>query len=473
MDESPAWEAVTDEHGQVIDPSIPDFLVYDSESLRRWYMCVAVAERMTEKPAADPETRLLATTIFTSDIDTGPPDEADLAEGRIPHPPGGQHSFDTNQWRNRLGRWVDMPDVSEPVRARANIPELKSPGTPVTVHTTLEQIRDAGLDDWPKPGAKAKELLGDAKDTFALYGPEEPDLDPKFPEYGSDRKAQQESLIAAELKDKRRPTDHDPHVLFMAGGPASGKSTVLRRNREDFAPPEQTTVHVDVDDIKAKMAEHGMTEYDQMRNADPPDRYAAMAVHKEAGDIATRMVAAAMERGLNVIIDGTGDSDPGLYSQQLKDMKAAGYTVDALYVDRSTAESVVLSVERAERSGRFVPIPVVRDQHRKVSINYRDEISKLDFLNSLTVYDSQGPIAVMREDGSIEEVRPERYAEFMAKADEKTPKGLDRLENPLAEADMSAPAVPPENWIPEMPHDSSEFLARRNGPWPRQQPSDT
>lgn len=30
--------------------------------------------------------------------------------------------------------------------------------------------------------------------------------------------------------------------------------------------------------------------------------------------------------------------------------------------------------------------------------------------------------------------------------------------------------VPVDRWIPESPHDSSEYLARRNGPWPQWRP---
>jgi hypothetical protein len=30
--------------------------------------------------------------------------------------------------------------------------------------------------------------------------------------------------------------------------------------------------------------------------------------------------------------------------------------------------------------------------------------------------------------------------------------------------------IPVERWILELPHDSSVYLARRNGPWPRRTP---
>ncbi len=36
-----------------------------------------------------------------------------------------------------------------------------------------------------------------------------------------------------------------------------------------------------------------------------------------------------------------------------------------------------------------------------------------------------------------------------------------------AASDDAKPKVPIEKWIPEMPRDSAEFLARRNGPWPK------
>lgn len=457
--------------------------------------------------------------------------------------------------RNRVGRFVNTPDMNPRMTLRR--PSLRNPGVPPT-HFTEAEIAAAGLDKWPTPGPKAKELLGDLKTTAEKYGPDEPaggvgegpkagdepldggehylagfctdlavafqrrdgnlklratyDGDPdqgatlehvvaydpetgvaydargehksvsaalkgfngkvereetadsilmqdgaderltkadawisrfwkrsdRFPEYGSDRKAAWLSLINDEIKDKVAPTDEagkqiQPTALFMAGGTATGKTTILRENRELLAPPEETTVHIDVDKIKEQMAAHGMPEYKAMRDAG--DRWAASAVHQESGDIAALMEKMAVDKGLNVIIDGTGNSDPGLFRADLERIRNANYKVDVLYVNRPVPESISLAIWRAEKDGRFVPLEKIREIHKLTSKNFRDEISKLGWLDSLIVYDQDGPIASQKPDGKMEPLEEGRYADFVKKADAKIDKKkLDALHesDPLA-----------------------------------------
>ena len=319
------WAEVTDEHGELTDPSIPK-LVYDEESLERWYICAELAENATTLPITHPEAILFATTVFQSDVPTHPP----VIEESIGNP-----HFNARQWRNRAGEWIDMPD-------RPEAPKLKS-GTPIEARYTLEDIAEAGLDKPPRKGPAAKAILGDASDTFGLYGPEEPSPDPRFPAYASDRSTKHDAYIAAEIEGKDPPGEH-PHALFMAGGTASGKTTVLNENRGELAPPPINTIHIDVDRIKEDMGKFGMPEYDEMREAG--DHYAATAVHREAGDIAAKLMRKAMEMKFHVIIDGTGDSDPGMYRDQLEEVKETGYSVDVLYVNRSTNESIALAIGR-------------------------------------------------------------------------------------------------------------------------------
>lgn len=479
IDQAPAWQEVTDEHGEVTDDRVPKDLVYDEESYRRWLGCVQIAETMTGHALADgyldPETSYLATYFFKSPLPTGG-EPTEISEAAFQG--HGQQSFDPNQWRNRLGRWIDMPDRlphaprSPGLPKPPQVPPLKlNPGVPEP-EITPKQIRDAGLDKPPEKGPKALEILGEAEDTFELYGPEEPSPDPKFPEYATDRAANHDALIAAELENKTAP-EGDPHALFTGGGPASGKTTVLRANRDLLAPAEAHTVHIDVDEIQSRMKNFNMPEYEAMRLT--KDHYAAAAVHREAGDIAAKLVQAALDKGLNVIIDGTGDSDPGEFSQQLLDMKDKGYTVDVLYVNRSTDLSEAANIKRAEDTGRFVPLPVLRDQHIKVSKNFRDEISKMAWLNSLMVIDAGAGITAMLDDqGEMHILDGERYAAFVAKADETPPdkKALDKFEDsPLAEgaasedADEPVVEVPVTEWVIQLPHDSSEWLGRRKKPW--------
>lgn len=199
--------------------------------------------------------------------------------------------------------------------------------------------------------------------------------------------------------------------LFLAGRSMipTHNSTLLGDNPH-LLPPRENTVHIDVDEIKELLP-----EYNEMRKAG--DRYAALAVHRESGDIAAKLSDRARAQGLNVIMDGTGDGEHGQFSHDLALMRDHGYTVDVIYVDIPTDIAVARAVERAEEKGRFVPIPVVRQQHRAVSRNFRDEIVGLDFLNSLIVLDNENRLAELKG-GEVEILDAEGYSRFLDKADE-------------------------------------------------------
>lgn len=63
----------------------------------------------------------------------------------------------------------------------------------------------------------------------------------------------------------------------------------------------------------------------------------------------------------------------------------------------------------------------------------------------------------------------------MANADEgpneRESANLDPSDSPVAaDADIEKPKVPIEEWIPHPVSDSSVYLARRRGPWPKWTP---
>lgn len=95
------------------------------------------------------------------------------------------------------------------------------------------------------------------------------------------------------------------------------------------------------------------------------------------------------------------------------------------------------AIDRAVADGRSVPVPIIREQHRSVSRNFADEISKLNFLNALRVYGPAGPIAWLDGAGGIHVADPEGYAAFLAKANELVDEdALDAIDanDPLNEA---------------------------------------
>lgn len=176
--------------------------------------------------------------------------------------------------------------------------------------------------------------------------------------------------------------DSESH-LFLAGRSMipthnSGKTTALDASPEMHLPHSFT---VNPDDIKEQLPEYG----DMVK---AKDKYAASAVHEESSYLGKLLQELARDLDLNVVIDGTGNSgDPSKFAGKFQQMHDSGYEVSALYVNVPTDVALVRAMTRAAGSGRWVPEPEIRTQHRNVSRNF-DEVLKLDFVKSLKLFDS-------------------------------------------------------------------------------------
>lgn len=310
----------------------------------------------------------------------------------------------------------------------------------------MERIERLGLNKWPEKGEAAKRIfkgkITDTQQLHAAAGLASPGTGGNV--YSAARKPLHDRIVGSSLAEgvhhllgeehaitqklrgggvlspeeieAVRKAAHEsrkgekPTALFMGGGSASGKSSALK------AAPElvpHAAVTIDPDAIKGELP-----EYKEMVKAG--DRYAASAAHEESSDIAKRVQQEARALGLNMVVDGTGDSKPGKFVSKIKAAHDAGYKVNNLYVTIPTHEAIGRSVKRAEKSGRFVPVPEVRTQHKNVSANFPD-VAKLPFVNDLKVFDNRGsgPELIVRgSGGKVEHVNPQLAKEFLAKAHE-------------------------------------------------------
>lgn len=270
-------------------------------------------------------------------------------------------------------------------------------------------VKERNLDAPEQPkGEVAQRIFGDATDTQELFSTE---TDGKRV-YSPERKKLHDKIVAAALAGAVKP-EGKPHMVFLAGGSGSGKSTARARLEEEGAMPGNA-VEVDADAIKEQLP-----EFAEMAAA--KDTYSARGAHEESSDIAKRIQAEAQEAGFNIVLDGTGNAGPGKFKGKMETASAKGYDVDVVVVNAPTGEAMERAIRRAERSGRYVPIPAMREIHKSVSAAHY-EWKDSPAVKSWRVYDNAGegpPILAAQRDASGEQIHdPQRYNEFTAKREE-------------------------------------------------------
>jgi predicted ABC-type ATPase len=153
------------------------------------------------------------------------------------------------------------------------------------------------------------------------------------------------------------PKDKQPMAIMMMGGPATGKGELTAQI------PSKSYVKVDADSIKEMLP-----EYQQM--VKDGDRDAASYVHKESGELASRMRDMARKQRKNMVLDGTGRF-AGSYQHRMGELQTSGYHVQLMMPAVDDLETVVSRAkQRAAEKGRWVPEDFIRDNHEPIMRNF-------------------------------------------------------------------------------------------------------
>ena len=188
--------------------------------------------------------------------------------------------------------------------------------------------------------------------------------------------------------------DNAPKVIFMAGGPGSGKSTVIRNlglsNRLEVINPddqyEETMRAEDIpmdrgtllDDYKPlrdryiQAQESGDNElvaelepeYQRLRGLLSRNMVLFNQARKAAKESQEEHIAAGGE----FLVDGTG----GNYNEianQVEKLESAGYDVAMIFIDVPVETSVERDFARGEKGGRRLGKRTVEKSHAAVSAN--------------------------------------------------------------------------------------------------------
>jgi Zeta toxin len=264
---------------------------------------------------------------------------------------------------------------------------------PVLEHVLSEAEKDPTLHPPIKMGNVTRELLSQEKPGGRPLTDGKPHgntmqqyttggkIDPSNGEVvGSDvvwsreRKKLHDEIVAFFLSERNRTPGtrapgSKPIAVFTAGGAAVGKSTALEGN-PDALPPD--AVKIDPDEIKKWLPEY--------RDAvSARDKYAGTLAHEESSVLAKRIQAEAQRLGLNIVVDGAGDSGSDKFAGKLRETahgnEAKGippYDVHVFFVDAPTELASARSVLRGSKTGRFMPLEMLRAQHNSVATRHEE-----------------------------------------------------------------------------------------------------
>lgn len=178
------------------------------------------------------------------------------------------------------------------------------------------------------------------------------------PIYKKERAAKHVPIIEGFLttKDGKEIKPPPPGVkktaIVLMGGPASGKTSTIKHllGTDDFAGAG--FVNVNPDDVKEELPEwkKGLDMGDGTSAKD-----IAWVLHEESSDVAGEVFNVAQEKGLNIILDGTG-KNARKHGERIKRLKEQGYHVQLVMPDVDIQDARKRSIARAEAKGRFVPL---------------------------------------------------------------------------------------------------------------------
>jgi len=181
--------------------------------------------------------------------------------------------------------------------------------------------------------------------------------------YLANRRSLHETWLEEALTGIENPPGSQPVAVVLAGGPASGKSSLLR----DLVLPSATTT-IDSDWFKVRMP-----EFQWLAGLGEPR--AAEVVHEESSDLAGELLGRAIDARHNLVFDQVGNGEPGRFAGKLRRLADAAYRIDVVYADVPVKVAVERDRQRWEESGRRVGEEVVRELHQKVAARFPEVLS--------------------------------------------------------------------------------------------------
>lgn len=292
------------------------------------------------------------------------------------------------------------------------------------------------------PARKAGEFVGPKAhygapqpvDSLAKYTRADGTLTPE-------REALHQQIIDHILAGVTKP-EGKPVATFFGGGPASGKSSLKG---------PANAAKIDPDEIKGMLP-----EYQAMIKAGDP--MAAAYSHEESSALSKKVMAAARSKGVNFILDGTGDSAYSKMAGKVNAARAAGYEVHGKYVTVDIPTAITRAEERAKTTGRMVAPSVIHSTHVAVSDTF-DQAVKNGLFDSAELWDNNGEgkaqLIFTAQGKQAQILDTKAWQRFLAKAQESFTPAQQPAAPAAAAPTQHTPLIPGA----DMPPDGSAALA--------------
>ena len=246
-----------------------------------------------------------------------------------------------------------------------------------------------------------------------------PHYDKETKTFTPERQALHDRIIKQLLK-KYGATAVAFAVQYMkGGGPGSGKSSLT----DLLLGYDPNHIVIDPDEIKALFPEvRAALKRLNAGVGTKGDEEWASESHEESSYLAKRLHRAAVERNLNVVVDGTGDSGINSIRNKVKEARDNGYdrvVADYLYLEPE--EGVRRAELRQKETFRKVPTDVIADTYGKIAKVF-PEILENNLFDEIRVYDNnvergEAPKLIFEaKDGELVSLNEDNYDSFLKSA---------------------------------------------------------
>ena len=154
---------------------------------------------------------------------------------------------------------------------------------------------------------------------------------------------------------------YDPNIFkafFLAGGPGSGKSFVVRKTTGGLGMKV-----VNSDTAFEKLLKDADIDLD-FRDMSPERTLERDKIRKRAKEVTAKMQSNFVAGRLGLIIDGTG-AEYGKIDKQVKMLQQLGYDVHMIFVNTS----LDTAIERNNKRDRKLPLDIVKTYWNNVQSN--------------------------------------------------------------------------------------------------------